>query len=532
MATPVADKNNAIHVDNIDFFYFESSNGVKRADFKLSPGDRVLLIGHNGCGKSTLLSLVGGRHKVREGAISVLGRDAFEDTTLNHRVGLFGPPWPPEAYFGNTVDVVCSPSPFPIRKHEYAKALHLPLKKNVDKMSSGERRRVQILHGLLHESEVLLMDECSTDIDVAERKTVLDIVKAECMSTEATVPNPANGGTDRVVEDMIVPSTYRIPPARRQQAACCVYATHILDGVEGWATHVALMVDREVVDFRRVEEVEALGISMEEYAHQFVSKNRGRKPLYSEYVADAKNPMVISEEAVLKIQGMNHSHIFANMNLEVKRGSRTLLLGCNGTGKSTLLDIIGGKRVFVSKPQNGKLMVDGRVLYDDMSLNYFITYCGDWWTKVPGGEMHVCQMVPQPMTKRAYDISQLLHVDMDWDVRHISAGECKRVQLLLHLQVERPMVVLDEATADLDVDQRHELLRFLYEESVLKGVTIIYTTHIFEGLLGWASHVAVLDSTTKGVYSNRTLSDEESASPALFKELAAELCFLKAREVF
>eukprot|EP00164_Ancoracysta_twista_P034552 GFYU01074901.1.p1 GENE.GFYU01074901.1~~GFYU01074901.1.p1 ORF type:complete len:191 (-),score=42.06 GFYU01074901.1:18-590(-) len=190
---------------------------------------------------------------------------------------------------------------------------------------------------------------------------------------------------------MIVPSTYRIPPARRQQAACCVYATHILDGVEGWATHVALMVDREVVDFRRVEEVEALGISMEEYAHQFVSKNRGRKPLYSEYVADAKNPMVISEEAVLKIQGMNHSHIFANMNLEVKRGSRTLLLGCNGTGKSTLLDIIGGKRVFVSKPQNGKLMVDGRVLYDDMSLNYFITYCGDWWTKVPGGEMHVCQ---------------------------------------------------------------------------------------------------------------------------------------------
>lgn len=521
-----------INVDNVDFYYFESDNGVKRADFRLAPGDRVLLIGHNGCGKSTLLSLIGGRHKVREGAITVLGRDAFEDTTLNHRVGLFGPPWPPEAYFGNTVDVVCSPSPFPLRKAEYAKALHLPLTKGVDKMSSGEKRRVQILHGLLHECEVLLMDECSTDIDVAERKTVLEIVKAECLSDMATVAAP--GGEGRVVEDLVHPPTYRYPPSRRQQPACCIYATHILDGVEGWATHVALMVDREVVEFKRIEDIEALGLSMEEFAHQFVSKNRSRKPLYHEYlsadVLAARKPSF--NDPIVKITNMNHSHIFGNMNLEIQRGSRTLLLGCNGTGKSTLLDILGGKRLFISNAKNGTLKVNDHVLYQDMSVNNYVTYCGDWWTKVPGGEMHVCQMVPQPMTHRAYEISQLLNVDMTWDVRHVSAGECKRVQLLLHLQVERPLVVLDEATADLDVDQRHELLRFLYEESITKGVTVVYTTHIFEGLRSWPSHILVLDSTTKGVYSSRTLTEEEAASETLFKELTSELEFLKAREVF
>ena len=39
-----------------------------------------------------------------------------------------------------------------------------------------------------------------------------------------------------------------------------------------------------------------------------------------------------------------------------------------------------------------------------------------------------------------------------------------------------------------------QLLQFLYEESVQRGVTIIYATHIFDGMQAWATHVAHMAS--------------------------------------
>lgn len=479
---------------DVNFQYFESPSGVSDVSFRLHRGDRVLLIGHNGSGKSTLLSLVGGRRKAHSGTTTVLGSDAFEDTSLNARVSLIGIPWPPEAYFANTVDSIASPAPFPTRKADIAKRLHLPLTAQIDKMSSGEKRRVQILFGMLRPSEVYLLDECSTDIDVAERATVLQLIREECDDHDA----------------------------------CCVYATHILDGVKDWATHVALVTDGRIVSYLPVS---AINVSLDTYAHQFMAKKSCRP--FESYLADMKIADGVSEAevsfmaasqgtsffnvgdsdgVVVRVRELTYKNIFSKLSFIVRKGSRTLLLGCNGSGKSTLLNMMGGKQFFNNA--DGALTILGRVCYDDMLLNGLVAYCGDWWTKPPGGEMHVFEMLPDcakassasaaTLSTRGALLVKLLDIDLSWDVRHISAGEQKRVQLLLHMYADKPLVILDEATADLDVDQRHELLKFLYLESALRGVTVIYTTHIFEGLHGWASDCIVLDRTTRGVYATIT----------------------------
>lgn len=54
------------------------------------------------------------------------------------------------------------------------------------------------------------------------------------------------------------------------------------------------------------------------------------------------------------------------------------------------------------------------------------------------------------------------------------------------------MLLLDEITVDLDVLGRAELMQFLKEECEQRGATIIYATHIFDGLEFWPSHVAYL----------------------------------------
>ena len=58
---------------------------------------------------------------------------------------------------------------------------------------------------------------------------------------------------------------------------------------------------------------------------------------------------------------------------------------------------------------------------------------------------------------------------------------------------EREVILLDEATNSLDVLSRAALLAFLNEESQARGCTVLFATHIFDGLDGWADQLIHLD---------------------------------------
>lgn len=52
------------------------------------------------------------------------------------------------------------------------------------------------------------------------------------------------------------------------------------------------------------------------------------------------------------------------------------------------------------------------------------------------------------------------------------------------------MLLLDEVTVDMDIVGRLDLLEFFKEECSERGATIVYATHIFDGLESWATHLA------------------------------------------
>jgi CCR4-NOT complex subunit CAF16 len=66
------------------------------------------------------------------------------------------------------------------------------------------------------------------------------------------------------------------------------------------------------------------------------------------------------------------------------------------------------------------------------------------------------------------------------------------VQILLGLLRPAAVLLLDEVTTDLDVIARADLLAFLREGSEGRGMTILYATHIFDGLELWATHLVHL----------------------------------------
>jgi len=181
-----------------------------------------------------------------------------------------------------------------------------------------------------------------------------------------------------------------------------------------------------------------------------------------------------------------------NISLSLPKGSRTLLIGANGAGKSSFLQILAGK----------KLIKDADVKIKGLDVFYQfpegVTFLGTEWAMNPvirndivvsnfldsvGGYRH---------KGRRDLLLDLLDIDLDWHMHNISDGERRRVQLCMGLMVPWDVLLLDEVTVDLDVLVRHELLEFLKRDSETRGATIIYATHIFDGLNDFPTHVAHL----------------------------------------
>jgi CCR4-NOT complex subunit CAF16 len=98
--------------------------------------------------------------------------------------------------------------------------------------------------------------------------------------------------------------------------------------------------------------------------------------------------------------------------------------------------------------------------------------------------------------ERRDELIELLGIDPEWRMNRVSDGQRRRVQLFLGLVRPFSILLLDEVTVSLDVVVRHDLLRWLRKETETRGCTVIYATHIFDGLDDWPSHLHFI--TNKG----------------------------------
>lgn len=194
--------------------------------------------------------------------------------------------------------------------------------------------------------------------------------------------------------------------------------------------------------------------------------------------------------------------ILKDLNLKLETGSRTLLIGANGSGKSTLLRILSGRHL--TKPENA-VKVLGMSAFRDTKLNFHRAYLDcDWGMRtVAFAGVGVPLMADIPvsgmMTKlqesypeRRDELVEMLGIDLNWRMHQLSDGQRRRVQILIGLIRPFKILFLDEITTSLDVCVRQDLLRWLNKECDERGATIIYATHIFDGLDDWATHLHYL----------------------------------------
>lgn len=229
--------NSGIEVSGLHFAYESQSPIFAKFNLNVAPGSRCLLIGANGSGKTTLLKILAGKHMVGgRDVVRVLNCSAFHDTQLvcSGDLAYLGESWsktigsagdvPLQGDFSAEHMIFGVEGVDPIRREKLIDLLDIDLQWRMHKVSDGQRRRVQICMGLLHPYKALLLDEVTVDLDVVTRMDLLEFFKEEC----------------------------------EQRGATIVYTTHIFDGLETWATHLAYIQDGELRKCAKMEEIEEL----------------------------------------------------------------------------------------------------------------------------------------------------------------------------------------------------------------------------------------------------------------------------------
>jgi len=185
-----------------------------------------------------------------------------------------------------------------------------------------------------------------------------------------------------------------------------------------------------------------------------------------------------------------------NVDLTIYRGEIFALLGPNGAGKTTLISIVCG----IVNPSAGTVIADGHDIVRDFRA-----------------ARAAIGLVPQELSTDAFEtvwatvsfsrglfgkranpahIEKVLRALSLWDKRHakimtLSGGMKRRVLIAKALSHEPQILFLDEPTAGVDVELRHDMWQMVRElrES---GVTIILTTHYIEEAEQMADRIGVI----------------------------------------
>jgi len=206
--------------------YYGKARGIIDVSFNVEEGEIFGFIGPNGAGKSTtirtLLSLI----FPTSGSATIFGKDCIKyGPEIRQEIGYL----PSEVFYYDKMKVIdllkYSASFFKKdctkRTHELAEIMGLDLKRRIEDLSYGNKKKVGIVQGLLHEPKLIMLDEPTSGLDPLMQQKFFDLIAEE-----------------------------------NKKGATVFFSSHILAEVQALCNRVAIIKDGSIV---RVEDMNTLG---------------------------------------------------------------------------------------------------------------------------------------------------------------------------------------------------------------------------------------------------------------------------------
>ena len=212
--------------------------------------------------------------------------------------------------------------------------------------------------------------------------------------------------------------------------------------------------------------------------------------------------------------------VVSNINVEIKSGELTCLIGSNGIGKSTLLKTLTG---FLPK-LSGRLLLDGRDInmlsqrerakYISIVLTYKsdlenlsvtemvgmgrMPYTGFW------GKLNTSD---QTIVAEAIEMVGIEHLKNRM-IQTLSDGERQKVMIAKALAQQTPVILLDEPTSFLDFPSKVEMLQLLHRLAKETNKVVFLSTHDLELALRIADRLVELNKNGLQVVPAQQVKEE------------------------
>ena len=456
--------------------------------FQVDTGERVGLLGPNGCGKTTLLRILTGVMDYDEGDVVI---------APGKRMGLISqiPVYPA----GYTVEDVLATAFEPLREMEREMAalaeqmgegtdpallarydkltaafeaaggyetdtktnkvcngLTIPQSMReqlFDKLSGGEKTRVNLARLILEDTDILLLDEPTNHLDLRATEWLEEYLD-KFKGTVLTVSH------DRYFLDKVVNRIVEIQSGKAEFYSGN-YSFYVVEKERRYEERLRQYEKEQA----KIEQLEKAAEQMRIWAYSGMDKTFKRVKSMEKRIErmrttdrptkERKMEVRFGErefrgDEVLTIKGLTKSFgdrtLFSNLGLEVAGGERIALLGDNGSGKTTLLKILLGEE----EPDAGKVRMGPTVKVGYLPQHVHFDH--------PERNLVDTLIYEQDCTaqtaRNRLAAFKFRGEDVFKPVSALSGGEQSRLRLCMLMDEKINLLILDEPTNHLDIQSR------------------------------------------------------------------------------
>jgi ATPase subunit of ABC transporter with duplicated ATPase domains len=455
------------------------------ADFTVAAGDKVGLVGRNGAGKTSLLKVLAGEDDPAAGLVlrrGTLGyvpqnprpRGEVAQTALAHVLSGRGLDRAAVRLTELHAAMDRDPSLANVQRFSDAEeryrmdggysgesdarriATGLGLKPdrvdlNVGVLSGGERRRVELARILFADADLLLLDEPTNHLDSDAKSWLMDFLR----NNRGAVIVVSH---DLVLLDEAITRVLHLDGGRLREYRGTYSQYQAARKVE--ETRMTALAQRQQSEIKR------LSLLAEVMRRQTEKRARTAKAIFkrvdrlkAEQVTAPRRERKVkvkfpdpphSGRVSLTVAGLSKGYggplVFRDVNFEVERGQRLLVMGLNGAGKTSLLRILAGQ----SEPNSGSFRLGHGV-----SLGYYAQEHEGIRSNVPVlAQMREHSDAEEPMLRALLGMFSLTGDIARQDAGTLSGGEKTKLALAQLVAGRHNLLLLDEPTNNLDPPSR------------------------------------------------------------------------------
>jgi ribosome-dependent ATPase len=460
----------AVVVENVTHRYGKVV-ALSGTSLEIPSGRMVGVIGPDGVGKSTLLALIAGSKKVQEGRVTVLGGDiadkkhrkqtcpriAYMPQGLGKNLYLELSVYDNVDFMAQLFGLSAEERRTKVKELLDATGLGPFPERPAGKLSGGMKQKVGLCGALVHEPDLLILDEPTTGVDPLSRRQFWSLI-----------------------DDI----------RKGRPSMSVVISTAYMDEAQAWDWIIAMDAGRVLATGTPAELMERTGTrDLEACFIQLLpeAKRMGHTELT---IPPRAASQVIAIDATDLTQRFGTFTAVDHVSLSIEKGEIFGFLGSNGCGKSTTMKMLTGllpptegtATLFGKSVEAGSLEVRNNLGYMTQAFSLYEELT------VRENLILDARLYHLPPEKAKARIAELvarfgLEPHLDAPAGELPMGLKQRLSLAVAVLHEPQLLILDEPTSGVDPVARDSFWELLVDLSRNQGVTIFVTTHFMnEGM--------------------------------------------------